>query len=90
MAYRDAVPSLIVDVMNIWDERLPEFDNAAIDAKDKVVAGTAMNEEETRVWDRIQTLVSRFKEADRIGSVFRCGTLLILQTKAADRLSVTT
>jgi FMN-dependent NADH-azoreductase len=66
MAYRDAVPSLIVYVMNIWDERLPEFDNAAIDAKYKGVAGTAMNEEETRVWDRIQTLVSRFKEADRI------------------------
>src|SRR5580700_11954856 len=34
-AYRDAVPSVTVDVMNVWDERLPEFDNAAIDAKYK-------------------------------------------------------
>jgi hypothetical protein len=27
-AYRDAVPSVTVDVMNVWDERLPEFDSA--------------------------------------------------------------
>jgi len=65
-AYRDAVPSLSVDVMNVWDERLPEFDNAAIDAKYKGVAGSAMNEAETRVWNRIQALVLRFKRADRI------------------------
>ena len=65
-AYRDAVPSVTVDVMNVWDERLPEFDNAAIDAKYKGVAGSAMNEAETAVWDRIQALVARFKRADRI------------------------
>ena len=65
-AYRDAVPSVTVDAMNVWDERLPEFDNAAIDAKYKGVAGSAMNEAETRVWNRIQVLVARFKRADRI------------------------
>jgi FMN-dependent NADH-azoreductase len=65
-AYCDAVPSVTVDVMNVWDERLPEFDNAAIDAKYKGVAGTAMNEAETAVWNRIQALVARFKRADRI------------------------
>jgi FMN-dependent NADH-azoreductase len=65
-AYRDAVSSVTVDVMNVWDERLPEFDHAAIDAKYKGVAGSAMNEAETRVWNRIQALVARFKLADRI------------------------
>ena len=65
-AYRDAMPSVTVDAMNVWDERLPEFDNAAIDAKYKGVAGSAMNEAETRVWNRIQALVVRFKRADRI------------------------
>src|SRR6202165_948883 len=60
-AYRDAVPSVTVDVMNVWDERLPEFDNAAIDAKYKGVAGSAMNEAEKAVWDRIQALGARFK-----------------------------
>src|SRR3984893_3911171 len=65
-AYADAVPSVIVDVMNVWDERLPEFDHAAIDAKYKGVAGSAMNEAETGVWNRIRALVARFKRADRI------------------------
>jgi FMN-dependent NADH-azoreductase len=65
-AYTDALPSVTVDVMNVWDEKLPEFDNAAIDAKYKGVAGSAMNEAETAVWNRIQTLVARFKRADRI------------------------
>ena len=65
-AYRDTVPSVAVDAMNVWDERLPEFDNAAIDAKYKGVAGTAMNEAETSVWNRIKALVARFKQADRI------------------------
>src|SRR6202035_2823245 len=59
-------PSVTVDVMNVWEETLPEFDNAAIDAKYKGVAGSMMNEAETSVWDRIQTLVARFKRADRI------------------------
>src|SRR5258708_31162783 len=65
-AYRDAVPSVTVDAMNVWDEHLPEFDNAAIDAKYKGVAGSAMNEAETAVWNRIKELVERFKRADRI------------------------
>ena len=65
-AYRDAVPSVTVDPMNVWDERLPEFDNAAIEAKYKGVAGTAMNEAETAVWNRIKSLVARFQQADRI------------------------
>jgi FMN-dependent NADH-azoreductase len=65
-AYRDVVPSVAVDAMNVWDEKLPEFDNAAIDAKYKGVAGTAMNEAETAVWNRIKALVARFKQADRI------------------------
>jgi FMN-dependent NADH-azoreductase len=65
-AYRNAVPSITLDVMNVWEERLPEFDQAAIDAKYKGVAGSAMNEAETRVWDRIQALAARFKRADRI------------------------
>ena len=65
-AYCEAVPSVTVDVMNVWDDRLPEFDNAAIDAKYKGVAGSAMNEVETGVWNHIQALVARFKWADRM------------------------
>ncbi len=65
-ASRKIVPDIDEDVLNVWDERLPEFDNAAIEAKYKGVAGTAMNDAETAVWNRIKALVARFKRADRI------------------------
>src|ERR1700676_3476233 len=65
-AYSDALPSVTVDVMNVWDEELPEFDNAAIDAKYKGVAGSAMNEAETGMWNRIHAQVARFILLDRI------------------------
>jgi len=65
-ASRKIVPAINEDVLNVWDERLPEFDYAAIEAKYKGVAGTAMNEAETAVWNRIKALVARFKRADRI------------------------
>ncbi len=65
-ASKKILPAINEDVLNIWDERLPEFDNAAIEAKYKGVAGTAMNDAETAVWNRIKALVARFKRADRI------------------------
>src|SRR5258708_39753563 len=65
-AYREVVPRVAVDGMNVWDEELPEFDNAPIEAKYKGVAGTTMNEAETSVWNHIKALVARFKQADRI------------------------
>src|SRR6267378_7266518 len=65
-ASRKVLPAIDEDVLNVWDERLPEFDNAAIEAKYKGVARTPMNETETRVWNRIQSLAARFKRADRI------------------------
>ena len=65
-ASRKVVPEINEDVLNVWDERLPEFDSAAIEAKYKGVAGTAMNDAETSVWNLIQSLAARFKRADRI------------------------
>src|SRR5260370_35349834 len=64
-AYCDAAPSVTVDAMNVWNERLPEFDNAAIEAKYKGVAGSAMNEAETLVGDRSPQLLNRVKQAAR-------------------------
>ncbi len=65
-AYRRANPSVVVDTLNVWDERLPDFDGEAIGAKYKGVSKEPMNESEQAVWDRIRSLVRRFQEADRI------------------------
>jgi FMN-dependent NADH-azoreductase len=58
--------SIVVDTLNVWHERLPEFDYEAIGAKYKAVTNAAMTEAESKVWKRIQSLIQRFQNADRI------------------------
>jgi len=65
-AYRQARPGVTIDTLNVWGEKLPEFDEEAIGAKYKGVNKEPMNQAETAVWDRIQELAVRFQRADRI------------------------
>ena len=58
--------SIVVDTLNVWHERLPEFDYEAIGAKYKAVRHETMTEAESYVWERIQSLIRRFQSADRI------------------------
>lgn len=65
-AYRQVCPEVIVDTLNVWDEKLPEFDQEAIGAKYKGINREPMDAAEQKVWGRIQELVARFKRADRL------------------------
>jgi len=65
-AYRRACPELTVDTLNVWQENLPDFDQEAIGAKYKGVNKEPMDRAETAVWDKIQKLAVRFRQADRI------------------------
>ena len=58
--------SIVVDTLNVWHERLPEFDYESIGAKYKAVKHETMTEAESGVWGRIESLIQRFKNADRI------------------------
>jgi FMN-dependent NADH-azoreductase len=58
--------SIVVDTLNVWHERLPEFDYEAIGAKYKAVKHETMTEAESNVWERILSLIKRFQNADRI------------------------
>jgi FMN-dependent NADH-azoreductase len=58
--------SIVADTLNVWHERLPEFDYEAIGAKYKAVKHGTMTEAESKVWERIQLLIRRFQNADRI------------------------
>ena len=58
--------STIVDTLNVWHERLPEFDYEAIGAKYKAVKHETMTDAESKVWEQIQSLIQRFQSADRI------------------------
>ena len=65
-ACKSASTSIVVDTLSVWHERLPEFDYQAIGAKYKAVKRETMTEAESKVWDRIQSLIQRFQNADRI------------------------
>ena len=54
--------SIVVDTLNVWHERLPEFDYEAIGAKYKAVKHETMTEAESNVWERIQSLIKRFQK----------------------------
>jgi hypothetical protein len=58
--------SIVVDTLNVWHESLPEFDYEAIGAKYKAVKHETMTEAESNIWARIQLLIHRFQNADRI------------------------
>jgi FMN-dependent NADH-azoreductase len=65
-AYRQVCPEVFVDTLNVWAEKLPEFDQEAIGAKYKGINKEPMDDAEQKVWGRIQELVARFKRADRL------------------------
>jgi FMN-dependent NADH-azoreductase len=58
--------SIVVDTLNVWNESLPEFDYETIGAKYKAVKHETMTAAESKVWERIQLLIQRFRNADRI------------------------
>lgn len=64
--YKERVENLLVDTLDIWQERLPEFDAEAINAKYKGVSGEPMTKVEAATWEKIKELSSRFQRADRI------------------------
>src|SRR5260370_36500218 len=65
-AYRQACPGVMVDTLNVWEEKLPDFDQEAIGAKYKGINKEPMDQAEAAVWDKIQELAARFRQADRI------------------------
>jgi FMN-dependent NADH-azoreductase len=65
-AYGKSGRKIEVDTLNVWEEDLPDFDNGVIGAKYKGVSKEPLDSAELAVWRRIQSLVTRFQQADRI------------------------
>jgi FMN-dependent NADH-azoreductase len=64
---------IVVDTLDMWQERLPEFDAKTINAKFKGISGEPMTPTEATAWEKIRELASRFQRADRIVMGCRCG-----------------
>ena len=64
--YMKQADDIVIDTLNVWQERLPEFDAETINAKYKGVSGEPMTAAEVSAWEKIRELASRFRRADRI------------------------
>jgi FMN-dependent NADH-azoreductase len=64
--YMTRAENVAVDVLDVWQERLPELDAETINAKYKGVSGEPMTQTEISAWEKIRELASRFQRADRI------------------------
>jgi FMN-dependent NADH-azoreductase len=65
-AFKFAQPSAFVDVLDLWAKPLPEFDQAALDAKYAVMGGQSFNAPQKSAWAVIEQMTDRFKAADLI------------------------
>jgi FMN-dependent NADH-azoreductase len=64
--YRQVCPGVMVDTLNVWEEKLPDFDQEAIGAKYKGISKEPMDPAEGAIWEKIRELAARFRRADRI------------------------
>jgi FMN-dependent NADH-azoreductase len=59
-------PVVEVDRLDVWAERLPEFDGAALEARYNRLAGRPWTAEQQDAWNSIEMLVQRVDRADAI------------------------
>jgi FMN-dependent NADH-azoreductase len=65
-ASRKVFPAIDEDILNVWNENLPEFDTASIGAKYKAINHQPMTDAESHTWNRILELIGRFQRTNRI------------------------
>jgi FMN-dependent NADH-azoreductase len=64
--FREARPDWEIDVMDLWRERLPEFEGAPLEAKYAVQNGKAFTDAESDAWAVIERMAVRFALAERV------------------------
>lgn len=59
-------PVVELDHLDVWTEKLPEFDGAALEARYNRLTGKPWSAEQQDAWNSIETLVQRLDRADAI------------------------
>ncbi len=63
--YRRRNPTSSIDVLNVFTEGLPPFDGPVVQAKYNILHGRPHSDEDKRAWNAVETVIDRFKAADR-------------------------
>jgi len=64
-AYREAHPEDDVDVLNLFEEEIPDFGRAEADAKYALMHGKQVSDDDAAAWRRVEGMIERFKSADK-------------------------
>jgi len=64
-ALREQLPDLIVDTLDLAQEKIPDFDGDKVAAKMAVITGQNHEARQKTAWDEITTVANRFISADR-------------------------
>ena len=56
---------LTVDTIDLWAEKLPDFDGNKVAAKLNIITGQSQNASQQTAWDEITAIANRFIAADR-------------------------
>lgn len=64
-AYKAAHPGDTVEVLNLFGQKLPDFDAMAVQGKYNVMQGKAFSEQEKKAWDAIVKTIEHFKSFDK-------------------------
>jgi FMN-dependent NADH-azoreductase len=58
-------PTLEIDRLRLWEEKLPEFDGIKVAAKMNIIGGRDQSAEQRTAWNEIVEITNRFTSADR-------------------------
>lgn len=64
-AYRKKHPQDSVDVLDVFKEKIPDFDGSALQAKYNIMHGEKHTDEQLKAWKNIEVVIERFKSADK-------------------------
>jgi FMN-dependent NADH-azoreductase len=64
-AYKKAHPKDNVKVLDVFAEKLPSFDGAAVSGKYKIMHGKPHSNEEKQAWENVVAVIEEFKSADK-------------------------
>ncbi len=64
-AYEQKHPDDKVDILNVFDESIPNFDGLAVQAKYTILHGKPHSEAEQQAWKHIEQVIEQFTSADK-------------------------
>ena len=64
--FHEVRPNWNIDVLDLWREGLPEFNQSMLDAKDAVISGRQFTEAQREAWATIERMAMRLSLAERV------------------------